>query len=200
MTKIRYIYIIIVVLACFLVAYAVFYQPEEEYIIDAGLRDQNDNVFPQSSMLEYYNIIYFSNIVDCAKRCRYILKLADSAVKKVEKFNSNIPIRSLFVTTDPINDNPAKLKVFLLSFKDMLGITGSEKDLNKFIKDYRMYYRNQYDQDEYLVANLYLTGKDGNVLDVVSINLGDNELNEQTTAYEVIDRLFLKVQSDYVKK
>lgn len=92
-------------------------------------------------------------------------------------------IQPLFITVDPKRDTPEILKSYLSEFHpSMLGLTGSEEEIKKVAKAYRVYYSapepDPNDQD-YLVDHsifFFLMNPDGQFVDYYGKNASDMEV------------------------
>ena len=101
-----------------------------------SLIDQNGNNF-DSKKLKKKKLIYFGYTF-CPDVCPFdLLKIS-----KIFQSNSHLKekIKPIFITVDPERDTLDKLKVFMENFdQNILGLTGSNEDIKKVIKKFRIY-------------------------------------------------------------
>ena len=101
-----------------------------------SLTDQNGNNF-DSKKLKKKKLIYFGYTF-CPDVCPFdLLKIS-----KIFQSNSHLKekIKPIFITVDPERDTLDKLKVFMENFdQNILGLTGSNEDIKKVIKKFRIY-------------------------------------------------------------
>jgi cytochrome oxidase Cu insertion factor (SCO1/SenC/PrrC family) len=76
----------------------------------------------------------------CPDICPAALQLITAALDKIgDKADQIAP---LFITVDPERDTPEQLKLYMSSFhKNLIGLTGSAKEISQVAKAYRVYYR-----------------------------------------------------------
>ena len=101
-----------------------------------SLTDQNGNNF-DSKKLKKKKLIYFGYTF-CPDVCPFdLLKIS-----KIFQSNSHLKekIKPIFITVDPERDTLEKLKVFMENFdQSILGLTGTNEDIKKVIKKFRIY-------------------------------------------------------------
>ena len=101
-----------------------------------SLIDQNGNNF-DSKKLKKKKLIYFGYTF-CPDVCPFdLLKIS-----KIFQSNSHLKekIKPIFITVDPERDTLEKLKVFMENFdQSILGLTGTNEDIKKVIKKFRIY-------------------------------------------------------------
>jgi len=104
-----------------------------ELTTHTGQRVQ-DSAYRGKLMLVYFGFTY------CPDICPAGLQVISAALDKLgSKADSVVP---LFVTVDPERDTPEQLKSYVGSFhKNVVGMTGSDEDIAKVAKAYRVYYR-----------------------------------------------------------
>ena len=69
-------------------------------------------------------------------------------------FAKGIKIKPIFITIDPERDTPKVLKEFTdLMHPEMLGLTGSLKQIKAASIAYRTYYKKQVSEDEYYLVD-----------------------------------------------
>jgi protein SCO1/2 len=65
-----------------------------------------------------------------------------------------IKIKPIFITIDPDRDTPDVLKEFTdVMHPDMLGLTGSKKQVKAASQAYKTYYKKQISEDEYYLVD-----------------------------------------------
>ena len=100
------------------------------------LTDQNGEIF-NSSKVNLKKLIYFGYTY-CPDICPFDLMRNAQVVELLK--NENIKIKPIFITLDPKRDTLETLKEYTdFHHNDMIGLTGSEKDMQK-IKDIFMVY------------------------------------------------------------
>ena len=76
----------------------------------------------------------------CPDVCPAALQLITAALDKIGSKADQIA--PLFITVDPERDTPQQLKLYMSSFhKNLIGLTGSAKEISQVAKAYRIYYR-----------------------------------------------------------
>ncbi|MDX1949700.1 MAG: SCO family protein [Rickettsiales bacterium] len=104
---------------------------------DFELTDQNGNKFTQENLKDKYSLVYFG-FTHCPMICPTALSSISLTMEKLgqeaEKF------QPVFITTDPERDTQERLKEYLVNFNsNIIGLTGSEKELEKAKKAYKVY-------------------------------------------------------------
>ena len=111
-----------------------------------SLIDQNGNNF-DSKKLKKKKLIYFGYTF-CPDVCPFdLLKIS-----KIFQSNSHLKekIKPIFITVDPERDTLEKLKVFMENFdQSILGLTGTNEDIKKVIKKFRIYVKMNKKSPEY---------------------------------------------------
>ncbi len=91
-------------------------------------------------------IILFFGFTSCPDVCPSALAKFDLVVEGLgEKADK---IRVIFVSLDPERDNPDVLRTYVTSFNDnFIGLTGSESELSKLAKSYKIFYQKTFEAD-----------------------------------------------------
>ena len=132
-----------------------------------GMR-RTDKDFRKKYMLVFFGYTY------CPDVCPTTLAIEAEALDKIGPRASQIV--PIFISVDPKRDTPAKLKSYVSSFDakspspriNFVGLTGTDEEIAKAAKSYRVYYRahidGQVDGAEYSIdhtGDIYLMGPDG---------------------------------------
>lgn len=106
----------------------------------------------------------FFGFTHCPEVCPTTLFELSERLKELDR--DSLEIEVLFVTVDPERDTPDQLKLYLESFDPrIVGLTGSEVDIDKLVADFRAYRKKvplkdgHYTMDH--TAIVYLFGGDG---------------------------------------
>jgi protein SCO1/2 len=132
---------------------------------DFSLQDQFGQNFVLSEQEGRITLIFFG-YTNCPDVCPVTL----SEFKKIkqELSEGSEDVRFVFITVDPERDNPQQLGLYLSNFDDdFLGLSGSDKELEKIFTDYGVYAAKKDigSAAGYLVdhtARTYLIDKQGN--------------------------------------
>ncbi len=91
-------------------------------------------------------IILFFGFTSCPDVCPSALAKFDLVVEGLgEKADK---IRVIFVSLDPERDDPDVLRTYVTSFNDnFIGLTGSESELSKLAKSYKIFYQKTFEAD-----------------------------------------------------
>ena len=109
-------------------------------------------------------IILFFGFTSCPDICPSALAKFDLVVEGLgEKADK---IRVIFVSLDTERDNPDILRTYVTSFNDnFIGLTGSESELSKLAKFYKIFYQKNFEADgEYTIdhfSGAYLIDNSG---------------------------------------
>ncbi|KAK3607501.1 hypothetical protein CHS0354_031122 [Potamilus streckersoni] len=134
------------------------------------LVDHNGNMKTSEDLQGQWLLIYFG-FTHCPDICPDVL---ERMVKITEKIDSNtrLPkITPVFITVDPARDTVAAVRKYIREFSPkMIGLTGSEEEIKKVAKNYRVYYSNgpKSEDDDYIIDHtvvMYLVNPDGGFLD-----------------------------------
>lgn len=120
------------------------------------LLDQNERVF-DSSTINKHKLIYFGYTY-CPDVCPFdILKLDRLFTENIEINQNIVPI---FITVDPKRDSTDEIRDFLKNFNNkIVGLTGSENQIDAILKQYRIYRKFSEDpdsSDDYLINHTSL--------------------------------------------
>jgi protein SCO1 len=113
-----------------------------------------------------FQLIYFGYTF-CPDVCPTELNTMSLALKQI---GSRVRIVPIFITVDPARDTPEALKAYLSSFgSDFVGLTGSDAEIAKVAKEYRVYYKKSGDPNDpnYGMDHtslLYLMAPDGKLV------------------------------------
>jgi protein SCO1 len=154
-----------------------------------SLTDQNGKRRTDTDFRGKFMLIFFGYTY-CPDICPTTLAVEAEALDKLgPRANRIVPI---FISIDPKRDTPAKLKSYLAAFDakapsgrpDFVGLTGSEDDIARAAKAYRVYYRAHIDTQredgaDYSLehsSDIYLMGPDGNFVVYYSQGILPDEL------------------------
>ena len=84
-----------------------------------------------------WTLIYFGYAI-CPEICSTVMQRVALAMSELGPATEKL--QPLFITLDPLHDTPERLSLYLASFdKRMIGLTGSEKQINDAVQSFRMY-------------------------------------------------------------
>lgn len=84
-----------------------------------------------------WTLIYFGYAI-CPEICSTVMQRVALAMSELGPATEKL--QPLFITLDPLHDTPERLSLYLASFdKRMIGLTGSEKQINNAVQSFRMY-------------------------------------------------------------
>ena len=143
-----------------------------------SLIDQDGNTKTDKSWPGKYLILYFG-FTHCPDVCPLGLNNITEALnalpaETVEK------IQPVFITVDPLRDDVAALKNYVPLFhKKLVGLTGTEKQIEAVKTSYRVYAQKQGDRPNYMVnhsAFTYLIAPNGELLRAFPHNTAPSEI------------------------
>ena len=109
----------------------------ENFNDDFNLRHEDGIMISREKLIDQPSLIYFGYTY-CPDICPFDLMRNSQVVDLL--YQENIKIKPIFITLDPKRDTLKTLKEYTdFHHKDMIGLTGSEKDIKK-IKDIFMIY------------------------------------------------------------
>jgi protein SCO1/2 len=120
----------------------------------------NDRDFRGKYMLVYFGYTFCPDV--CPTTLNEVADALDHLGAKADR------LQPIFITVDPKRDTPSVIKQYVAAFTPrLLGLTGTEEQIAKVAKEYRVYYAehrtgsgpNDYTMDHSSV--LYLMGPDG---------------------------------------
>ncbi len=102
-----------------------------------SLINEEGFIVPSKSILDKPSLVYFGYTY-CPDICPFDLMRNSNAVELLEL--ENIKVKLIFISVDPERDTPLVLKDFTSFYHpDMIGLTGSEKQLDRVKKIYKIY-------------------------------------------------------------
>ncbi|KAI8989483.1 SCO1/SenC-domain-containing protein [Pilobolus umbonatus] len=145
--------------------------------------------FGSDDMKGRFALIYFG-FTHCPDICPEELdKMADVVDQTNKKIGENILI-PVFITCDPRRDTLPVVKEYIKDFhKDLIGLTGTEEDIRKVAKLFRVYVSSppeSMEEDDYLVDHsifFYLMDPEGVFLDCYSQNSEANDVFNSFSQY-----------------
>ena len=137
-----------------------------------GLYNHEGDLFKADSFLNYPAVFFFG-FLNCPDICPNTLAEISNIIVKLG--NKRKKINFFFVTVDPERDNVAEMKSYLDNFNEhIIGITGSEKSIKKFLKSMHVYYEKVFiDNDFYTLdhsSQMYMFEKGGRFFGTISLN------------------------------
>jgi protein SCO1/2 len=133
-----------------------------------SLIDQDGKHVTDKDYRGRYMLVFFG-YTNCPDICPAGLQVMSAALDKLGKRADDVV--PIFITLDPTQDTPEKLKTYVKAFSPrLIGLTGSEADIAATAKAYRVYYQkvpDDKDPTRYSIdhsAIFYLMGKDGALL------------------------------------
>lgn len=131
------------------------------------LIDTNGQEFTEKQLLNKFSLLYFG-FTHCPDICPAELDKITYWTNQVKK-SLNVDIQPVFITCDPVRDDPKTLKSYLMDFSDnLVGLTGTHEQIKDVCKTYRVYFstpENAKPTDDYIVdhsAYTYLIDPEGN--------------------------------------
>lgn len=135
-------------------------QPVTTGAIDVGgpfnLVDHNGKKVTEKSWPGQYLLVYFG-FTHCPDICPLGLSKLSEALRKLPNAQQK-RIQPLFVTVDPARDDAKSLKAYVpLFYPRLLGLTGSEAEIEKIKTAYRVYAQKDGDGPDYMVNHSSFT-------------------------------------------
>ena len=118
---------------------------------DFELIDENGTLVSKADVINMPVLVYFGYTF-CPDICPIdVMRNAEVTYLLGEK---GIKIKPIFITIDPDRDTPDVLKEFTdVMHPDMLGLTGSKKQVKAASQAYKTYYKKQISEDEYYLVD-----------------------------------------------
>lgn len=102
--------------------------PQPKKLPEFKLIDMNGNTFTSERLLNRWSFVFFG-YTNCPKLCPMTLAQLNQLSSRISRAN----VQFLFITIDPLNDTPLKLKEFLstnnYTRNPLLGLTGEKKEI-----------------------------------------------------------------------
>ena len=140
----------------------------------------NSNFFSKNPSLVFFGFL------NCPDVCPATLNTISDLIVNLDSKNQKVNF--YFVTVDPIRDNTKKMKEYLSHFNPkIIGITGSEKNINNFL-DYMYVYKKKvyYSAEEYTFdhsSQIFMFYKEGGFFGTVSLDESNRNI------YKKIDKI-----------
>lgn len=145
--------------------------PDDEALIGGNftLTDHNGNEFSSDLMKGRLSLVYFG-FTFCPDICPTSLQKLTNVLTILDKYQ--IDVLPIFITVDPSRDTKELLKEYLGHFHPkFIGLTGTEKDINKVADLYKVFYARAEGADKagdkYMIDHssfVYLMDKNGKYL------------------------------------
>ncbi len=143
-----------------------------------ALTDQNGETKTEKSWPGQYLILYFG-FTHCPDVCPLGLNNITEALNALPD-DTVSRIQPVFITVDPLRDNADALKNYVPLFhKKLVGLTGTEQQIEDVKKAYRVYAQKQGDGRDYMVnhsAFTYLMSPKGELLRAFPHNTPPSEM------------------------
>lgn len=152
------------------------------------LTDYNGDSFSSEQLKGKIALLYFG-FTFCPDICPESLGKLAEVKSTLDKYN--LPIQIVFITIDPKRDTADALKEYLRgSFEGIIGLTGSDAEIEKVAKDYRVYYtisaQTKDEPEDYLLDHSsfsYLLDKEGDVAKHFSFSEPADEIVKYLVQY-----------------
>ncbi len=145
-----------------------------------SLTDHNGQAVTEKSWPDKYLVVYFG-FTHCPDVCPLGLNRIAEALGKLNETQLE-KLQPLFVTVDPARDDAASLAQYVPLFHDkIVGMTGTQDQINAVKKSFRVYAEKAGDGPDYMVnhsAFTYLMNPDGSLHDVFPHEATADELAE----------------------
>lgn len=134
------------------------------------LVDQNGKKFTSSDLEGKWVLLYFG-FTHCPDICPDELEKLCKAVDIISANKEADPIQSVFITVDPERDDVKAVREYIAEFSPkLIGLTGTQEQVNQATRSYRVYYsagprdhENDYIVDHTIIT--YLIDPDGKLVD-----------------------------------
>lgn len=127
------------------------------------LTDHNGQTITERSWPNKYLLVYFG-FTHCPDICPVGLNKIAEVMHDLPQAQSP-KVQPLFITLDPTRDSAAVLKDYVAPFKsNIIGLTGTQQQIDHVIKLYRVYAQKQGDGPDYMINHsgyMYLMKPDG---------------------------------------
>ena len=130
------------------------------------LIDQYGKPFTQQNLMGHYSLVYFG-FTFCPAICPTELQRINVVLKTLG--DDGDKILPVFITIDPERDTQKAMGAYVAQFNPrLIGLTGTQKQINEILKVYRVYARKVEDpkMSDYTMDHssyLYLIGPDGKI-------------------------------------
>jgi protein SCO1/2 len=152
--------------------------------IDLGgaftLVDQNNHKVTEKSWPGKYLLVYFG-FTHCPDMCPTGLSKIADIMKSLPKAQAD-KIQPLFITVDPARDKAKDLKTYIAAFhSNIIGLTGSDKQIEQVEKLYRVYAEKQGDGPDYMVNHsgfMYLMDPSGENIAIFAHDMSNDDMTQ----------------------
>ena len=146
-----------------------------------SLIDHNGSSFNSSSFKRQPSLIFFG-FTNCPEVCPTTLSQLSQITSDLK--DKIKPTNIIFITLDPERDTQKHLKEYIKYFdKNIIGLTGSIKDLKKLAKNFGVFYekiltsKNNYTLNH--TATVFMIDKDGKYRGTISWGENENSINQK---------------------
>jgi len=145
---------------------------------DFTLTNQDGKKVTNKSWPGKYQLLYFG-FTHCPDVCPLGLNKMAEALNMLPKSLAD-KVQPVFITVDPARDTPAEIKKYVILFyPTLVGLTGSEADIEHVKKLFKVYSAKQGDGKDYMVnhsAFTYLIDPQGQLVGLYSNDSTANEM------------------------
>ena len=147
------------------------------------LTDQNSREFKISSLVDK-QIIYFFGFSHCPDKCPIALNTLSHVLNK-----KNRDIIGIFITLDPLRDDPIKLSRFIKEnpSEKLIALTGNAEEIEKIARYFGIVsIRKDFAKSEYLIDHsnqFILVGKNHKILARLPANITSTTLKKEVDLF-----------------
>lgn len=154
-------------------------------LVDQDGRSTTQDSFAGKYRLMYFGYTYCPDVcpTDMQKMAQGYRMFVKSHPERAED------VEPIFVTVDPARDNPEAVKQFVSAFDPaIVGLTGTQAQIDAVLKEYRVYARKQgaADASDYLVDHsvvMYLMGPKGEPISFLAADASPEDIAQQLDRY-----------------
>ena len=146
------------------------------------LIDHTGRKVTEKDFLGKYSLVFFG-FTHCPYACPLGLSTIAATLNKLDNISDKIT--PIFITIDPERDDQKRIAEFVVNFhKNLIGLTGTKKELEKTLNKYRGYSRKVQieGQKDYLFDHstiIYFMDEEGKFITHFSSEMGADEITKQ---------------------